>query len=77
MWGHLVAILGLALLCALWVLFQRWVGRVDPDGRNQEIGCSGCAGVCEDDTGNNCSDAAADCAVISVNHAMGMNPRAK
>ncbi|MBK1723971.1 hypothetical protein [Thiocystis violacea] len=44
---HLIAILGLALLCGAWVGFQRWLKRVDPDGRHIESGCGGCGGHCK------------------------------
>ena len=52
---HLWAIFALVVLCAAWVLFQRWLERVDPDSRKLEIGCGGCsdtyakkeAGQCE------------------------------
>jgi len=48
-WGYLWASLGLAVLCAGWVLFQRWLERVDPDGRRIEDsrGCGRrCSGRC-------------------------------
>jgi hypothetical protein len=42
MWGHVLAILALVVLCGAWVLFQRWLGRVDPDGQTIEDRCGGC-----------------------------------
>ncbi|MFG0283279.1 MAG: hypothetical protein ACF8R7_02560 [Phycisphaerales bacterium JB039] len=37
-----VAILSLALLCACWVLFQRWIARLDPQTPGIDRSCSGC-----------------------------------
>jgi len=45
MWEYLWAVLGLAALCAGWVLFQRWLERVDPDGRRIED-AGGCGRRC-------------------------------
>jgi len=45
MWSYLWSVLALAALCAGWVLFQRWLARVDPDGRRIED-TSGCSGAC-------------------------------
>jgi len=44
---HLLAILGLAALCGAWVLFQRWLARVDPERGPQATGCGGCGHRCE------------------------------
>ncbi len=41
---HLFSMLGLAGLCALWVAFQLWLKRVDPDGRALAAGCGHCKG---------------------------------
>jgi hypothetical protein len=49
MWGDLWSVLALAALCAGWSLFQRWLERVDPEGRRieDERGCgSRCSGKC-------------------------------
>ena len=47
MWHHVIAILALAALCAAWVLFQRWLRRLDPHGRDLEAGCGSCGRHCE------------------------------
>ena len=47
---HIFALLGLSLLCALWVLFQRWLVRQDPD--KKEVFRPGC-GACSD---KNCAN---------------------
>jgi len=43
---HVVAILGLAVLCAAWVLLQRWVGKGAPPAAGEQnhrgCGCGGC-----------------------------------
>ncbi len=39
---HLLAVLGLGLACGLWVLFQRWVQRQDPEQPGVE-GSKGCS----------------------------------
>lgn len=38
-----VAILAVAALCAGWVLFQRWIARLDPELPGIKRSCSGCA----------------------------------
>jgi len=51
MWSYVWSVLALAALCAGWVLFQRWLQRVDPDGGRIEdaAGCgSKCSGCCRD-----------------------------
>jgi hypothetical protein len=45
---HLIAVIALAALCGAWVLFQRWLKRVDPDARGVEDD-SGCSGNCRRD----------------------------
>ncbi|MCC6672656.1 MAG: hypothetical protein IT458_16445 [Planctomycetes bacterium] len=40
---HLIAILGLALLCALWLWVQRWVARRDPAAGRRLSRCGVCA----------------------------------
>ncbi len=40
---HLPAILGLGALCAVWVLFQRFIARVDPEiGADPHCGDGSC-----------------------------------
>jgi len=57
--SHLVAILGLGLLCAGWVLVQRWISKRDPEtGGRVELGSKGGCGFCgaaeKDRGGSNC-----------------------
>lgn len=42
---HLIAILGLALLCAAWIVVQQATGNLV-----EERGCGGCSG-CDDPSG--------------------------
>lgn len=47
---ELLAIIGLAVLLPLWVLFQRWIAKVHPDGARVDGGCGACgcsAGQCK------------------------------
>jgi len=44
MLNHLIAILGLAALTALWVVFQLWLKKQDPE---REDGCVGCGANCK------------------------------
>ncbi len=47
MWQqHLIAVLALSLLCAAWVLFQRWLTKADPEARRVEDGAT-CHGTCK------------------------------
>lgn len=46
MWQHLIAVLALSLLCAAWVLFQRWLAKADPAARRIEDGAT-CHGSCK------------------------------
>ena len=41
MWSGLITVVGLGLLCGGWVLFQRWIARVDPEAPGVEGGCCG------------------------------------
>lgn len=42
MWTHVAAVLGLSVLCGLWVVFQRWLARKDPGLPGIEDGCGSC-----------------------------------
>jgi hypothetical protein len=44
MLNHLLAILGLAALTALWMVFQLWLKKQDP---GREEGCVGCGANCK------------------------------
>jgi hypothetical protein len=40
MLNYLFAIFGLAALTALWVVFQLWLQKHDPDQKDRCVGCS-------------------------------------
>lgn len=40
---HLLALIGITLLCAAWVIFQQWLKRVDPSKGDFQPGCGACA----------------------------------
>jgi len=41
---HLLALVGLTLLCAAWIAFQLWLKRLDPDKGDFHPGCGACQG---------------------------------
>ncbi len=43
---YLLSIIGLVVLCVLWVLFQLWLGKHDPQHRANSIQCGGCKDPC-------------------------------
>lgn len=47
MWGYVLSVLGLSVLCGLWVVFQRWIARLDPGAPGVEGRCGNCGQVCE------------------------------
>jgi hypothetical protein len=42
--NYLLALLGITLLCALWMKFQLWLKRVDPQRDGFKPGCGACQG---------------------------------
>lgn len=53
MLDYLLAITGLAAACGGWILFQRWLNKLDPEHDSIETGsrcggCGGCSQVTED-----------------------------
>jgi hypothetical protein len=48
MLNNLIAILGLAALCAIWAGFQIWVAQYAPEKMSLKAGCSSChSGNCD------------------------------
>jgi hypothetical protein len=39
---YILALLGLPLLCVLWVVFQLWLAKKDSDFKGYKSGCGGC-----------------------------------
>jgi hypothetical protein len=58
MLSYLIGAVGVAALCAGWVLVQRWVATRDPEIRGPESGCHGCGGCgsCDRRTGDPVSE---------------------
>jgi hypothetical protein len=42
--NYLLALIGITLLCALWMKFQLWLKRVDPEREGFKPGCGACKG---------------------------------
>jgi hypothetical protein len=40
---HILALIGITLLCVAWIKFQLWLKRVDPDKGDYQPGCGACA----------------------------------
>jgi hypothetical protein len=40
--AYLIAVLGLAVLCSLWVLFQLWIKKHAPEVRPLNLCCGSC-----------------------------------
>jgi len=44
---HILSLIGITLLCGLWMVFQLWLKRVDPQRDNYKPGCGACqSGSC-------------------------------
>jgi hypothetical protein len=41
---HLLALIGFTLLCAVWIVFQLWLKRADPERGDFHPGCGACQG---------------------------------
>lgn len=55
--SELLAVLAAGALCGVWVLFQLWIARVDPENQGVRGSCGACSGgVCQ----GGCEDGARD-----------------
>jgi len=53
MLGYLFSLIGLTALCALWVVFQLWLKRQEPNHPGLNVGCGACkSGSCSTDQCN-------------------------
>ena len=43
---HILSLIGLSLLCVLWLIFQQWLARQDPEYKGYQAGCGGCTRSC-------------------------------
>jgi hypothetical protein len=48
MMTYILALLGLPLLCVLWIVFQGWLAKNNPDYKGYKAGCGGCSRRCEE-----------------------------
>ncbi len=45
--SYLLSLIGITLLCAVWMKFQLWLKQVDPDRQDFHPGCGACrSGSC-------------------------------
>ncbi|MBU1702567.1 MAG: hypothetical protein KJ970_07115 [Candidatus Eisenbacteria bacterium] len=52
---HILAIIGLAVLCSGWIIVQRFISRHDPEAPTIERNCGCCGEDCTvDDDGKTC-----------------------
>ena len=49
---YLLALIGITLLCGVWIKFQLWLKRVDPDKGDYQPGCGACQSGSCDKAGN-------------------------
>jgi len=40
---YILTLLGLPILCVVWVIFQSWLAKKDPDYKGYKAGCGGCS----------------------------------
>ena len=45
---YILSLLGLPLLCVLWIVFQEWLAKNSPDYKGYKAGCGGCSRSCGD-----------------------------
>lgn len=43
MLAYILTLLGLPLMCVLWIVFQGWLAKNDPDYNGYKAGCGGCS----------------------------------
>ena len=41
---EILAVLAFGALCGLWIVFQQWISRVDPENRGVQGSCGACSG---------------------------------
>ncbi len=49
MLSYLLAILGLAAMCAIWMMVQLWIANDDPNRANSGMCCGACTSDCKRD----------------------------
>ena len=43
---YIISLLALPLLCVMWIIFQGWLARQDPNYQGYKAGCGGCSRSC-------------------------------
>ena len=46
MLSYIISLLALPALCVLWIVFQNWLVKHDPDHQGYKAGCGGCTRSC-------------------------------
>ncbi|MCK5698147.1 MAG: hypothetical protein KAI02_08300 [Gammaproteobacteria bacterium] len=44
---YLLSLIALPLLCVLWIMFQQWLAKQDPQYKGYQAGCAGCRRSCD------------------------------
>ncbi len=57
---HFLSLLALPVLCVLWVIFQSWLAKQDPDYQGYKAGCGGCTRSCGEHEPENCESVTVD-----------------
>ena len=51
---HILSLLGLILLCVLWIVFQGWLAKQDSGYQGYKAGCGGCTRSCGEKEAETC-----------------------
>ena len=43
---YIISLFALPLLCVVWIIFQGWLARQDPNYKGYKAGCGGCSRSC-------------------------------
>ncbi|MFK5987148.1 MAG: hypothetical protein QM479_17195 [Pseudomonadota bacterium] len=43
---YVLVLIGLPVLCVLWILFQSWLAKINPEYKGYQAGCGGCNRSC-------------------------------
>ncbi|MCW8929763.1 MAG: hypothetical protein OQL19_05960 [Gammaproteobacteria bacterium] len=52
---YIISLLALPLLCVIWIIFQNWLAKQDPDYQGYKAGCGGCTRSCHTDEQDACA----------------------
>ncbi|MCP3852114.1 MAG: hypothetical protein GY694_18020 [Gammaproteobacteria bacterium] len=51
---HIISLFALPLLFVLWVVFQGWLSKQDPNYKGYKAGCGGCTRTCGEKEPDSC-----------------------